>query len=137
MDQENPQDPPETLSRSHIVAKLQAAKDEVKQLTRFLEIFDELGGAEAHPSRRLSGGKATAATEAVAEPIIRSMGPQSTTNLVRLLKENGHDIGGREPRAKLHSRLSRARSLKMVRGVGWSLKDDPARQNEPPAGVIL
>lgn len=122
-------DPPIAQFRATVVARMEAAKAEVDRYIRFLKIFDEFAKVESPPAPRGRGrpshGAATAATEEVVVPLLRALGPQSTTQLLRIMKQHGFDIGGSAPRATLHSRLGRSELVESVPGIGWRLKGEP------------
>ena len=142
--------------RSNAISRRDAAAAEMRRWEEFLRALDELEPASENsaPSvavvaeaavpvtarlpvrntRSVTGGLGhkSAETEQLARQIILEHGPQQTIEMHDLLLQHGHDVGGKEPRATLHARLSRADSLEYVRSLGWRLKEQPRQQDETP-----
>lgn len=141
-----------TALRANAVLKRDAALAEAKRWDDFVRQLDELegtptltmlaavGAVDARPALRPSAIRKRAGiganTEDYAAAVIRNAGPQTTSSMLALLTQEGHHIGGANPQATLHSRLSRAQSLEYVKGIGWRLKEQPSQKEETPGAPL-
>jgi hypothetical protein len=117
--------------------KLASASDNTGRLQR--RNLPETGAAvsESVHERRASsriGEKGAKTEEAAVAVLLEATRPMFTRDMIAPLNSRGVEIGGQDPVATLHVRLSRSTKLKFDRTLGWRLAEP--RQEIGTAGPL-
>jgi hypothetical protein len=117
--------------------KLASSSDNTGRLQR--RNLTEMGAAvseSAHERRTASrvGEKGAKTEEAALAVLLEATKPMFTRDMIDPLNARGVEIGGQDPAATLHVRLSRSTKLKFDRQLGWRLAEP--RQEIGTAGPL-
>lgn len=126
---------------SDILEKARAKRDrlvtEVTRLDAFIAMATELAGEDAAQDRPAAPNRTENTTQrkpsdtvvrtySVARQALQDRGaPIGLGELLRIVIDEGVEVGGRKPAATLSARLSNCNEFKSYRGLGWWLSDRP------------
>lgn len=149
------------------IARRDAAKAEADKWDEFIRLYKKLASSSdntgrsqrrnltgigaavsesAHERRAASriGEKGAKTEEAAVAVLLEATAPMFTRDMIGPLNARGVEIGGQDPVATLHVRLSRSTKLKFDRTLGWRLAEPrqeigaagPPSAGEPAASEI-
>lgn len=139
------------------IARRDAAKAEADKWDEFIRLYKKLASSsdsngrsqrriltgigaavsESAYERRVAsrvGEKGAKTEEAAVAVLLEAREPMFTRDMIGPLNSRGVEIGGRDPVATLHVRLSRSSKLKFDRQFGWRLAEP--RQEIGTAGPL-